>query len=157
MSETEIIVEPNRQDIIHKHTFDAPRDLVFRAITEPELVPQWWGPRDLSTEVDVMDARTGGRWRFINRDADGNVYAFSGVFHEVTASERVVQTFEFEGMPGHVALETLTLEEADGKTTYVARTLFQSVEDRDGAVQSGMTEGAQDTMDRLSEVIEKLR
>lgn len=157
MGDTEIIVEPNRQDIVEKHVFDAPRALVFRALTDPELIPRWWGPRDLTTEVDVMETRRGGRWRYIHRDADGNEYGFSGVFHDLVESERIVLTFEFEGMPGHVALETLTLEEVDGKTSYVAQTVFQSVDDRDGAVQSGMEDGARESMHRLAEVIQSLR
>ncbi|CAN5157193.1 SRPBCC family protein [soil metagenome] len=153
MAETEFIIEPGRQDIVMTRVFDAPRDVVFKAITDPNLIPQWWGPRRSTTEVDRMEVRPGGVWRFINGDADGNEYGFRGVYHDVVAPERIVQTFEFEGAPGHVALETLTLDEVDGKTKYVAQSVHQSVEARDAMVQSGMEEGAKETMDRLAEVM----
>ncbi|MGH3520012.1 MAG: SRPBCC domain-containing protein [Haloechinothrix sp.] len=99
------------------------------------------------------------RGRFVSRNTDGNEYAFKGLYHDIVPDERVIQTFEFEGMPGHVSLETLTLEEdpdLPGKTKYVAASVFQSVEDRDGMVQSGMQEGASEGMDRLAEVIQGL-
>jgi uncharacterized protein YndB with AHSA1/START domain len=156
VSETEFIIEPGRQDIVIRRTFDAPREAVFRAMTDPGLIPKWWGPRQYTTEVDRMEVTPGGRWRFLNRDTDGNEFGFQGVYHDVAAPERVVQTFEFEGAPGHVALETMTLEEVDGKTRYVAQSVHQSVEARDAMVQSGMEEGARETYDRLAEVAESL-
>ncbi|MPZ60028.1 MAG: ATPase [Propionibacteriales bacterium] len=154
MSETEFIIEPGRQDIIIKRVYDAPRDVVFKAVTDPDLIPNWWGPAKYETVVDRADVRPGGSWRFVSRGDDGEEYGFRGVIHDVAAPERVVQTFEFEGAPGQVSLETLTLEEVDGKTQYVAVSVFQSVEDRDGMVQSGMQEGASETMDRLAEIVE---
>ena len=156
MGETEIIVEPGRQDIVITRVFDAPRAVVFRAITDTDLIPNWWGPRRYETIVDRMEVRPGGLWRFLNRDAEGNEYAFKGVYHDIVAPERVVQTFEFEGVPGHVSLDTATLEEIDGKTKFVAVSVFQSIEDRDGMVQSGMEAGARETYDRLAEAIEGL-
>ncbi|MQA88115.1 MAG: ATPase [Streptosporangiales bacterium] len=156
MGETEFVIEPGRQDIVMTHVFDAPRDVVFKAITDPNLIPRWWGPRQYETIVDHAEVRPGGRWRFLNRDAEGNEYGFHGVYHDIVAPEQVVQTFEFEGMPGHVSLETATFEEVGGKTKYVAVSVFQSVEDRDGMAQSGMQEGASETMDRLAEVIRGL-
>jgi len=156
MGDTEIIIEPGRQDIVIRRVFDAPRDVVFRAITDPTLIPNWWGPRRYETIVDRMEVRPGGQWRFLNRDAEGNEYAFKGVYHDIVAPERVVQTFEFEGVPGHVSLDTATLEEVDGKTKFVSVSVFQSIEDRDGMVQSGMEGGARETYDRLAEVIEGL-
>ena len=157
MRQTEFVIEPGRQDIVIRRTFDAPREVVFKAITDPSLIPNWWGPRKYATDVDVMEVRPGGRWRFINRTDDGTEFGFHGVYHDVVAPERVTQTFEFEGVPGHVSLDTATLEEADGKTTMVATSVFQSVEDRDGMVASGMEGGARETYDRLAEVIESLR
>lgn len=154
MGETEFIIEPGRQDIVITRVFDAPREAVFKAVTDPELVPRWWGPRELSTEVERMDPRPGGSWRFVHHDENGGAYAFHGVYHDVVAPERIVQTFEFEGAPGHVALETLTLEDlGDGRTRYTTRALHESVESRDAAVQSGMEEGARQTIERLAEVI----
>jgi uncharacterized protein YndB with AHSA1/START domain len=156
MADTEFVIEPGRQDIVITHVFDAPRDVVFQAYTDPKLIPNWWGPRKYKTVVDRMDARQGGTWRFLNRDADGTEYGFKGVYHDVVPSERIVQTFEFEGAPGQVALETLVLEDVDGKTKAVAQSVFQSVEARDAMVQSGMEEGARETWDRLDEVIQGL-
>ncbi len=97
-NETKITSVPGKQEIIIEREFDASRELVFKACTDPQLIPQWWGPRYLSTEVDKMDVRPGGEWRFINRDAEGKAYAFHGVYHEVLAPERIIDTFEFEGL-----------------------------------------------------------
>jgi uncharacterized protein YndB with AHSA1/START domain len=157
MGDTEFVIEPGRQDIVITRVYDAPRDLVYRAVTDPNLIPNWWGPAKYETIVDRAEVRPGGMWRFISRDTDGTEYAFKGVYHDLVAPERVVQTFEFEGAPGHVSLETLTLEEVDGKTKYVGVSVFQSVEDRDAMVQSGMEEGAREGMDRLDEVVQSLR
>ncbi|HRN68901.1 MAG TPA: SRPBCC domain-containing protein, partial [Promineifilum sp.] len=88
MSKPEIIVEPGSQEIVTKMTFNAPRALIFKAYTDPDLIPQWYGPRYLTTVVDVLDARAGGSWRFLNYDPEGNVYAFHGVYHDVVAPER---------------------------------------------------------------------
>ena len=156
---TNILAEPGKQEILITREFDAPRELVFKACTDPKLIPQWWGPRYLSTEVDKMDVRPGGQWRFLNRDAAGNEYAFHGVYHEVLAPERIIDTFEFEGLPerGHVTLETMKLEELPGgRTRLTIQSVFQSVADRDGMLQSGMEEGVNDTYERLEELLKKL-
>jgi uncharacterized protein YndB with AHSA1/START domain len=130
-------------------TFDAPRELVFKTMNDPALIPQWWGPSYLTTTVEEMDVRPGGKWRYVQRAPDGGEHAFHGVYHEIKAPERVVCTFEYEGTPGHVLLETIRLEEADGKTKMIDQSVFQSVEDRDGMVQAGMESGATEMMDRL--------
>jgi len=156
---TTILAEPGKQEIVITREFDAPRELVFKAITDPQLIPQWWGPRYLSTEVDLMDARPGGQWRFINRDAQGAAYAFHGVYHEVLAPERIIDTFEFEGLleTGHVTLETMRLEALPGaRTRLTVQSVFQSVADRDGALQSGMEAGIHETYDRLAELLKKM-
>ena len=153
MGDTEIIIEPGKQDIVFKRVFDAPRDVVFRALTDPSLIPNWWGPRKYETIVDEMEARAGGRWRFINRGPEGE-FGFHGVYHDIVGPERIVQTTEFEGVPGHVGLETATLEEIDGKTHMLAVALFPSVEDRDATVASGMEAGARETYDRLDELVQ---
>ena len=156
---TNIIAEPGKQEILITREFDAPRELVFKACTDPQLIPQWWGPRSLSTEVDTMDVRPGGQWRFLNRDAEGNEFAFHGVYHEILAPERIIDTFEFEELPetGHVALETMTLEELPGgRTRLTTQSVFQSVADRDGMIQGGMEEGVKDTNDRLEELLKKI-
>ncbi len=156
---TNILAEPGKQEILITREFDAPRELVFQACTDPQLIPQWWGPRSLSTEVDQMDVRPGGQWRFLNRDAAGNEYAFHGVYHEVLPPERIIDTFEFEGLPetGHVTLETMKLEALPGgRTRLTVQSVFQSVADRDGMLQGGMEEGVNDTYERLAELLKKL-
>lgn len=154
-----VSAEPGKQEILIMREFDAPRELVFKACMDPALVSQWWGPRYLSTEVDKMDVRPGGQWRFINRNAEGNEYAFHGVYHEILAPERVIQTFEFEGLPetGHVTLETMRFEALPGGRTQLSiQSVFQTVADRDSVLQSGMESGANDTYDRLEELVKKM-
>ncbi|HPJ29832.1 MAG TPA: SRPBCC family protein [Methanothrix sp.] len=153
---TDIIAEPGKQNVLITRVFDAPRDLVFRAFTDPDLIPEYWGPRDLTTAVREMEVGSGGLWRFIQRDLDGNEYAFHGVYHQVLPPERLVYTLEFEGMPGNVLLETVRFEEMEGRTKMTISSVFQTVEDRDDAVQSGMGEGASESMDRFAELLEKL-
>src|SRR2546421_10417513 len=115
MSKAVLTAEPAQHDIVMTRVFDAPRELVFKAYTDPAQVSQWWGLRSHTTRVDAMDVRPGGTWRFVDRDPDGNEYGFHGVYHEVAPPERLVSTFEFEGMPGHVVLETVTFEDVQGE------------------------------------------
>lgn len=150
MAETAFVIEPGRQDIVMIRHFDAPPDVVFRVVTDPELVPRWWGPHVLATRVDRMEVRPGGRWRFVNIDAHGREYGFCGVYHDVVAPERFVRTWEFEGMPGEVALETVTLAAAGGGTRYTAQSVHQSVEARDAVVRGDAARGGTEAMDRLA-------
>lgn len=136
--------------------FDAPRELVFKAYTDPTLIARWWGLRQNTTLIDEMEARPGGKWRFVERDPDGQEFAFHGVYHDVVAAERIVQTFEFEGMAGHVVMETSTFEDVGGKTKVIAQSIFQSVADRDGMVASGMEYGAEEGYQRLDELLATL-
>jgi uncharacterized protein YndB with AHSA1/START domain len=147
---------PSDREIVMTRVFDAPRELVFKAYTDPNIIPQWWGLRGSTTIVDKLDLRPDGVWRFIQREQDGSEYAFNGVYREIVPPERLVYTFEFEPMPGHVLLETITFEEHDGKTTLTDHALFDSVEDRDGMLASGMEAGAAETMDRLAELLVKV-
>lgn len=153
MTKIDVIAEPGKHEIVIKRTFNFSREKVFKVLTDPKLVPQWWGPRDISTTVDQMEVKMGGIWRYVQKDADGNEYAFRGVYHHVEAPERLVYTFEWEGMPGHILLETVTLSEADGKTTLTDSSVFQTVEDRDGMLAAGMEGGAEDSWDRLEELL----
>ena len=139
--------------------FDAPRDLVFKAFTDPALYVQWLGPRSLTTKLDTFEPRNGGKWSYISKDQSGNEYAFHGVYHEVLAPQRIIDTFEFEGLPekGHVALETLAFEELPGgRTRLTSQSVFQSVTDRDAALQSGMEEGVYDSHERLTELLARM-
>jgi uncharacterized protein YndB with AHSA1/START domain len=156
MAKTQIIAEPEVPQIVITREFDAPRDLLFRAYTDPELLVQWLGPRRLTMTIDRHEAHDGGTWRFIHRDADGNEFGFHGVFHGTPSPEGVVRTFEFEGAPRHVSLETLTFEERGGRTLVRTNAVFQSIEDRDAALQSGMEEGVNESMERLDELVARL-
>ena len=133
--------------------FDAPRDRVFAVYTDPALVPEWWGPRGTTTIVDVMDVRAGGSWRFVARESDGTETAFRGTYREVTPPERIVQTFEWEGMPGHVIVETAEFEDLGERTRIVNTSLFHTTEERDGMLASGMEKGLTETYERLDELI----
>ncbi len=157
MSKTQITAEPGSTLITIEREFDAPRDLVFTAYTDPELVVQWLGPRDLTLRIDEYDVRDGGKWRYIHVDADGNEAGFHGVFHGTPSPDGTVQTFEYEGMPGHVAMETLTLTERDGRTLVRTISSFQSVEDRDGMVASGMERGVHDSHERMTELLARMQ
>jgi uncharacterized protein YndB with AHSA1/START domain len=157
LPKTDYTIEPGKQDIISTVVLNAPRELVFKAYTDPKLFAKWWGPARYTNIIEKFDARSGGEWRVIQRGADGSEHAFRGVNHSVEAPERICQTFEYEGVPGHVALQTATFEALGGKTRVVAQIVFQSVMDRDGMVASGMRSGADESMERLAELLEKMK
>ncbi|MEP7294372.1 MAG: SRPBCC domain-containing protein, partial [Chloroflexota bacterium] len=110
MANSNLVAEPGKHEIIMTREFNAPRELVFKAFTDPALIPQWWGQDSATTIVDQMEVKPGGLWRYVQRDAQGSEYGFHGVYHAITSPEQIVYTFEFEGMPGHVLMETITLE-----------------------------------------------
>lgn len=144
---------PSDREILGQWTFDAPRQLVFKALTDPKLIPSWWGPRNHTTTVEEMEVKPGGKWRYVQRAPDGNDYGFGGEYREIAPPERLVYTFEFDGAPGHVMVETITLLEREGRTELQDHMLFDSVEARDGMLQSGMEEGGRETMERLAELL----
>lgn len=147
---------PSDREVSMTRVFNAPRELVFAAYTDPKHVANWWGLRSSTTIVDKMDARPGGEWRYIQRSADGTEYGFRGEYLEVVPPEKLVYTFEFEGMPGHIVTDSLTFEEAGGKTKLTSLSLFASQEDRDGMVESGMEYGANESWDQLEELLATL-
>jgi uncharacterized protein YndB with AHSA1/START domain len=151
------VTTPSDREILMTRVFDAPRDLVFEAHTSCEHMSNWWGPRKYEVAGCEIDFRPGGAWRIVQRGPDGQEHGFHGEFREIVRPERIVWTFEYEGMPGHVSVETLTLEEHDGKTTLTATSVFDTVQDRDGMLESGMESGAAETMDRLDEYLEVLK
>ena len=159
-NKTTITAEPGRQELFITREFDAPRELVFRAYTEPEIYAQWLGPNGLTTTFEVFEPVSGGKYRFIQKDQDGNEFSFHGVTHEVLAPERIIGTFEFDGLPetGHVVLETTRFEAIAGdRTRIMSQSVFQSVADRDGMVQSGMEHGVVEGYERLDEILETLK
>jgi uncharacterized protein YndB with AHSA1/START domain len=156
-NKTSIVAEPGKQEIFITREFDAPRELVFKAHIDPKLFVQWIGPHGLETTLETFEPVSGGTWRFTQKDNDGNEFGFHGVFHEVSL-ERVIQTFEFDGLPesGHVTLETMTLEALpNGRTKLTTQSVFQSVSDRDGMIQAGMERGINEGYERLDEILEK--
>ena len=154
--ETEIVADPDVPLVKITREFDAPPEKVFRAHVDPELVPKWWGFRTHTTVVDKLDARAGGEWRFVGTAPDGTEYGFHGEFREVTPPELITWTFEYEGMPGHVCVETMRFSEQDGTTTITITSVFDSVEERDGMLNS-MEPGAAETYDRLAELLATLQ
>jgi uncharacterized protein YndB with AHSA1/START domain len=158
MPKTQFIVEPGVQQVVATRDFQAPRELVFRVLTDPGLVGQWWGPSDLTTDIKQMDIREGGAWNFVQHDKEGNEFVFHGIYHVVDAPRQVVQTFEFDGLPErHVLLETLDLDERDGVTTLTQTSVYQSVTDRDGMVAMGMETGATESLERLDALLQSQR
>jgi uncharacterized protein YndB with AHSA1/START domain len=150
------ITTPADREIRIERIFDAPRDRVFAIYTDPALIPEWWGPRGTTTIVDQMDVRTGGSWRFITRGPDGSESAFRGSYREVTPPERIVQTFEWEPMAGHVSVETAVFEDLGDRTRVVTTSLFHTAEERDGMLASGMEGGLNETYARLDELLVRL-
>lgn len=148
LSDTEVRIE---------RTFDAPRELVWRAHTEPDLIVRWLGPRRLKMRIEAMDVRPGGKWRYVHVDTDGTEYGFHGEFLEVVRPERLVQTWVFEGYPEAGSVETLTLTEKDGRTTLVATSKFQKKEHLEGHLQAGMEGGMHEGYERLDELLASLR
>ncbi|HEX5147554.1 MAG TPA: SRPBCC family protein [Candidatus Limnocylindrales bacterium] len=155
MASTTISAPPGVPFIDIEREFAAPRALVYRAYSEPELLRQWLGPRKYVMEVEAWEPRDGGRWRYVHRDGD-NAYGFHGVFHGPQTEERMLQTFEFEGAPGHVSLEAVEFIDRGDRTLVRNHSVHQSVEARDAMVESGMAEGVEDGFARLEELVERL-
>lgn len=155
-NQTKIIAESGKQEYFIEREFNASRELVFKAFNEPELLLQWLGPSNLTMEIEKFDNKSGGSYRFVHVDKSGNKFAFNGVMHEVAEPERIIRTFEFEGLPekGHVILEFLTLEELPGnRTKLFVQSVFKSVADRDGMIQSGMEVGMNEGFEKLDKLL----
>ena len=145
------------QELVMERIFDAPRELVWSVMNDPERVTNWWGPHGYTTTVVEMDVRPGGRWRWINHTTGGEDAPFKGEYLEVVPLEKVVRTeiFDVPGFDDKAAVDTITFEDLGGRTKVVARSRFPSVEDLEGALAMGMIGGALDTYDRLAEEIAK--
>jgi len=145
------VTTPTDREIHIERVFNAPRDRVWQAFTDPKLVAKWWG-RGNKLVIERMEVERGGHWRFVEHGPDG-VHGFEGRYREVTPPERLVHTFEWDGMPGYVALETAVFEDlGDGRTKVVNTTLFNTSEERDGLLHSGMEKGLNQSyaaLDRL--------
>ena len=154
-NKTEIIAEPGKQELFIKREFDAPRELVFRAHTDPDVYVKWCGPHDLTMTIEKWEARDGGSYRFTH-ERDSQKFAFLGVYHEIAEPERIIGTFEFDGLPerGHVILGTTKFEALPGgRTRLVHQSVFQSVQDRDGMIASGMERGVNEGYEKLDSLL----
>jgi len=156
-NQTKIIAAPGGREIVIEREFDAPREKVWEAWTNPDLLKQWLGPKGYEMVVEKYEAKDGGSYQYTHKDPGGNEFRFRGVFHGFYKPYKAVQTFEFEGLPepGHVSLDTLLLEEKNGKTKMTTISVFQTTEDRDGMVQSGMEKGVREGYERLDELLAK--
>ena len=158
-NKTTVTAEPGKQELYIIREFDAPRELLFKAHTNFKLYEQWVGPNDLTMTVEKMDAFAGGSYKFLH-ERDGHVYAFHGVYHEVLAPARIIGTFEFDGLPetGHVIMGTTKFEDlGNGRSRLVHQSVFQSVSDRDGMLQSGMEPGVKDGYEKLDALLGTLQ
>jgi uncharacterized protein YndB with AHSA1/START domain len=154
-AKTSFTIKREELKVVMRRVFDAPRDLVWKAFTDPNSIPRWWGPRTLTTTVERMEVRPGGAWRFIQRDPEGAEYAFNGVFKQIEPPGLLSYTFNFEGIPGeHEVFETVTFEDLNGKTKVTSTATFANIEDLDAMVASGMEAGAVESWDRLAEIVE---
>lgn len=162
MSKNNVVIDKENKVITMERVFNAPRELLWKAHTTPELIPQWWGPGEYETIVENMDVREGGEWRYVHKGKDENgnpaEYAFYGVYKELKENESLTWTFNFEPIgPGHEITETVYFEDlGDGKTKLSTVSHFNTIEDLEGMAASGMEEGATQTWDRLEELAAKL-
>src|SRR5260370_39601139 len=146
-NKTHMSAEPGKQELLITREFDAPRELVFQAFTDPTLYVQWFGPRRFIMTLETFEPKNGGKWRYIHTDQHGNAYAFHGVYHEVLAPELIIDTFEFEGLPekGHVGLETVKFEELPGgRTRLTSQAVFQSATYPNSMLQHVPEKGVKD-------------
>ena len=156
MSTRATLTTPTDREIHVERIFNAPRERVWRAMTEPELLAQWWG-RGNKLVIEKHEMERGGHWRFVEH-TDHGAFGFEGRFREIVPPERLVLTFEFDGMPGHVVVNFMTLEDlGDGRTKLIAESLFLTKEDRDGMMSSGMEQGMNESYAALDRVLASLR
>ena len=162
MSKNNVQIDKKQKITTMERVFDAPRELLWKAHTNPKLIPQWWGPRDSEAVVEKMEVRVGGEWRYIHKGKDEKgqpvEYAFYGVYKEIKEPESLTWTFNFEPIgPGHEITETVYFDDlGDGKTKLRTVSHYLSIEDLEGMVQSGMEDGATQTWDRLEELAKTL-
>lgn len=152
-----VTAEPGTQELFIVREFDAPRELVYKAHIDPKLYVQWLGPHGYEMVLETFEPTNGGKYRYVHKDKDGNEYGFHGSFHAMSI-ENMIQTFEFEGYPGHVSLDCMTLEELPGnRTKATIHSIFQSVSDRDGMIQNGMEKGMSEGYERLDDILKEIK
>lgn len=156
-SKTEFIAPSGLPELRISHVFDAPIELVFRAWTDPAMMSEWWGPAYLTTTVEHMEPRHGGRYRIVQCAPDGAVHVFRGVYHAVEAPHLIISTFEYDGYPNHVSLDTYRFEARGQQTLHTNTSVFQTLADRDGMVATGCEAGVRETMMRMEKLLQRLK
>jgi len=153
MSKTNFIIEQEKLEVTVTRMFDAPRELLYKVFTDPKHKAMWWRCNTVTNISVQMDVRPGGTWRIIQKDEDGKEFAFHGEYLQVIPSEKIVNTSEYEDMPGHVITETTTFAEQEGKTKLTITSHFQNVEDLEGMIKAGMESGTRDSMEHIEELL----
>lgn len=156
LNQTKITANPGKQELFITHECDAPRNLVFKAYTDPNLIQQWIGPRGYDMKIEKFESKPGGTYRYIHTDPQGKKHGFHGVIHDIIPDESIIQTFEYEGLPekGHVTLDIAKFESLPGNRTRItAQSVFMSTADRDGMMQADMEKGVQESYERLDELL----
>lgn len=157
LSNTLFFAPPGCAELHITHLFDAPVELVFKTWLDPKLVAEWWGPAYLSTTVEHMEPRSGGSYRIIQRTPDGTAHGFRGVYHTVEAPNLIISTFEYDGFPHHVSLDSYRFEARGEQTLHTNFSVFQSLADRDGMLASGCESGVRETMSRMAALLQRLQ
>lgn len=154
-----LLIDRENKTTTMERVFDAPRELLWKAHTDPTMIPKWWGMENTTTIVDKLDVQEGGEWRYIHKGEKGEEYAFHGVFKELKEPEYITWTFNFEPIgPGHELTETMRFEEVDeGKTKLVTTSHYNTLEDLEGMLKSGMEGGADQTWNRLNELVSSMK
>jgi uncharacterized protein YndB with AHSA1/START domain len=152
------IVNKEGKTVTMDRVINAPRELVWKAYSSSELISQWWGPREYETVVDTLEFKQGGKWRFVHRKEETEEeYGFHGEYKEINEPAKIVWTFEWEGMPGHVLIETITFEDMGEKTNVISVSQYEDIKDLEGMVNMDMESGATQSMDRLQELVTKMK
>lgn len=151
--ETRVEIDRQSHQVRLERRFAAAPDAVFRALTDARLIPRWWGPARLETRVEANEMRHGGRWRYIQREASGQEFAFRGVVHLVEPPRLLINTFEFEGAPGRVVLQIASLTPLEGGTLFSQQAVFAAAGDLSGMVDSGMEAGERESLERLAQLL----
>ena len=150
------VTTPSEREARIERIFDAPREKVWRAFTEPELLAQWWG-RGNKLDIEKFEFERGGHWRIVEHGPDG-VHGFEGRFREITPQERISQTFDWDGMPGYVVVDTAEFEDlGDGRTKLITTSQFFTKEERDGMLQSGMETGLAQSYAALDRLLASMK
>jgi uncharacterized protein YndB with AHSA1/START domain len=154
MQKPSFVVDKEKLQVVMSYVYDAPRELVWKTYNDPDMIPKFWGPRNLTTTVEKMDVKVGGEWRFVQTDEKGEKFVFYGKYLELTPPKKAVMTFEFEPWAGHVITETMTLEEMDSKTKMTTVSQFENIQDLEGMISSGMESGAVESVERMAELLQ---